>query len=349
MLKLDTGRGAVIAPPAIAGRPNGLGSARPVDVDNNGTVDLVYAGDILGNLYRFDLRDTNPARWTVTRIFQAMFDNNTPLLLTDDVIQPVTNRPVVVRNPQRAEGFIVVFGTGSYVTTPDGTSTDIQSVYGVWDRLETVPDASFLANPRSFMVEQSFTNLVSPTLGDIRKNSNNPVDYASPSTTRGWFIDLDPVRAATLTTGTPNPDVTGNAPPAPQFPGERAIRNLIVRNGFAFTASVIPRKANTCVQGPGGFLLTFNPATGGVGGLRSRVAFDANNDGKFDTNDEVAGAPVGGFRLEGVPSDIATKGNLIQGQESTGDNKSGTPPTFKRAANLGAGDRTGRLSWQELD
>ena len=95
--------------------------------------------------------------------------------------------------------------------------------------------------------------------------------------------------------------------------------------------------------------MTFNPATGGRGGLHDKIAFDTNNDGKFDTNDQVNGAPVGGFRLEGVPSDIAMKGNLIQGQESTGYGDNGTPPTFKRAANLGAGDRTGRLSWQELD
>ena len=350
VIKLDTGQGAPIAPELNAGLPNGLGSARAVDTDNNGTVDLVYAGDILGNLYRFDVRDSDTTRWTVTRIFQARFDNNTASNQADDVIQPITNRPVVLRNPQRTEGFIVVVGTGSYVTTPDGTSTGIQSIYGVWDRLEASPDASFLAFPRSFMVEQTFTNVVSPAFGNIRVNSNNPVSYASPSATRGWFIDLDPVRPATQSDGTtPNTDTSGDAPPAPQFPGERAVRNLIIRNGFAFTASVIPRKANTCVQGPGGFLLTFNPATGGLGGLRGRVAFDANNDGKFDANDQVNGSPVGGFRLDGVPSDIATKGNLIQGQESTGSGNDGTPPTFKRGANLGAGDRTGRLSWQELD
>ena len=349
VIKLDTGQGAPIAPAANAGLPNGLGAARAVDTDNNGTVDLVYAGDILGNLYRFDMRNSNPANWTVTRIFQAKFDNNTPVNLTDDVLQPVVNRPVVVRNPQSTEGFIVVIGTGSYVTTPDGTSTGIQSIYGVWDRLDTAPDAAFLANPRSLMVEQSFTNLVSPTFGTIRTNSNNAVNYVAPSTTRGWFIDLDPTRPANRTDSTPNLDTSGDAAPAPQFPGERAVRNIIIRNGFAFTASVIPRKANTCVQGPGGFLLTFNPATGGIGGLRGRVAFDANNDGKFDSRDEVGGTPVGGFRLEGVPSDIATKGNLIQGQESTGSGINGTPPTFKRTANLGAGDRAGRLSWQELD
>ena len=74
-VKIDTGFGVQRPPHALAGFPNGLGSPTAIDRDLNGTVDWVYAGDRLGNLYRFDLTDPNPDNWTSTRLFTASYDD----------------------------------------------------------------------------------------------------------------------------------------------------------------------------------------------------------------------------------------------------------------------------------
>jgi type IV pilus assembly protein PilY1 len=103
-VKLSTGEGARQAPDVLAGRPNGLGEPALIDVDLNGTVDRAYAGDLFGNLYRFDLAATNPRDWTVTKLFQATYDG------TLATRQPITKRPYVVKHPTES-GFMVVTGT----------------------------------------------------------------------------------------------------------------------------------------------------------------------------------------------------------------------------------------------
>ena len=113
-----------------AGFPNALGTPALVDRDLNGTVDLAYAGDLLGNLYRFDLSNPNPNNWTVTKLFTATY--------SDGTLQPITKQPVVVKHPTQP-GFMVIFGTGSYIAKDDARDQNIQSVYGIWDRLDNVP------------------------------------------------------------------------------------------------------------------------------------------------------------------------------------------------------------------
>ena len=71
IIKISTGQGVKSAPDVQAGLPNGIGTPALVDDDANGTADRAYAGDLFGNLYRFDISDPNPDNWTTTRIFQA--------------------------------------------------------------------------------------------------------------------------------------------------------------------------------------------------------------------------------------------------------------------------------------
>jgi type IV pilus assembly protein PilY1 len=343
VVKIDTGFGVPEAGEPNEGLPNALGAPRLVDADGNGTADYAYAGDLLGNFYRFDLTSDDPADWTSTRIFRATYHNGTPADDSDDIQQPITSQPIVIRNPQSDEGFIVIFATGSFVTVDDGTSTEIQSIYGIWDRLESGGTADLIDDPRSLLVEQPLVNVVDPDQGSLRIASASGVDYNPPSTSRGWVIDLDLVRAATDTEGDPNTDTAGNDPPDVQFPGERAIRNLQLRGGFLFVNTVIPREANNCLLTPGGFALALNPATGGQGGLRETIAFDLDNDGEFDENDLVGGSPVAGIRFDdAVPTDSSFIGSKRYTQLSNRE-------IDVRETNTSTGTRTGRLSWQELD
>ena len=331
-VKVDTGFGAPGPGQANEGRPNALGTPRLIDADGNGTADLAYAGDLRGNLYRFDLSDVDPQNWSATQIFTATYRDG-----ADDVPQPITNQPIVIRNPQEDEGYVVIFGTGSFVTVPDATSTDIQSLYGIWDRLEVAPDIR-----RDDLVEQEITNLADPEFGNVRTLSSNPVSYSPPSTHRGWFVDFDAERPLTDVNGDPNPDQSGNAT-GPQFPGERAVRSLQLRGGFLFINTVIPRDNTTCLQSPGGFQMALNPSTGGLGGLREQIAFDLNGDNQFDDLDSAAGGEViAGMRFEdAVPSDAAFVGSRRYTQLSDRE-------VDVQNTNTNVGSRTGRLSWLEI-
>ena len=332
-VKLDTGFGAPGLGEVNEGFPNGLGTPRLIDIDGNGTADVGFAGDLRGNLFRFDLSDTDPSNWSVTRIFTATY----PAGIDDDIPQPITTQPIVIKNPQEDVGFIVIASTGSFVTVPDGRSTDIQSIYGIWDRLEEAP-----AITRDILVEQDVVNLVDPELGNLRTLTTRDVDYAPPSTTRGWFLDFDAPRAEFDVNGAPNPDESGNAT-GPQFPGERAIRNQQLRGGFLFVNTVIPRTEESCVASPGGFQMAMNPATGGLGGQREEVAFDLNNDGEFDDQDRPGGDVIAGMRFEdAVPTDSAFIGNRRYTQLSNKE-------IDVVLTNTQTGSRTGRLSWREIN
>ncbi|MDC0173994.1 PilC/PilY family type IV pilus protein [Pseudomonadales bacterium] len=311
-VKIDTGFGAE------GGYPNGLGTPRAIDTDGNGTVDYAYAGDTFGNFYRFDLRSDNFAEWTSTKIFKAEY--------TAGVGQAITSQPIVTPHPTQDDGYLVIFGTGSYVTVPDGADTSIQSIYGLWDRLgpELVTTSQ--------MVQQSYTNLVDPTYGPFRRLSSNPVDYVLAGGKRGWYIHLDAV---------PANGAQGIDPP--EFPGERAVRNIQLRGDVAFVNSVIPRGIDSCIKVDGGFGLAFCPSTGGANCFAASSVFDLNEDGVFDDGDRASNVAVAGIRFEdAVPSDSA----FIGAKRVTQLSDQSLNMTL---TNTQQGVYTGRLSWKQLD
>ena len=102
---------------------NGLSAPRPIDVDGNGTADIVYAGDLMGNLWKFDISD--PSRnWTVAQFFKAVGPTG--------AAQPITSAPAVVPDAKNG-GFIVAFGTGKNLVTGDQSDENLNSVYALYD------------------------------------------------------------------------------------------------------------------------------------------------------------------------------------------------------------------------
>ncbi|EPH7941454.1 PilC family type IV pilus tip adhesin, partial [Neisseria gonorrhoeae] len=108
--------GTPIAKIEAPGGKGGLSSPTLVDKDLDGTVDIAYAGDRGGNMYRFDLSDNNPNKWTVRTIFQGT--------------KPITSAPAVSRLKDKR---VVIFGTGSDLTEDDVLNTDEQYIYGIFD------------------------------------------------------------------------------------------------------------------------------------------------------------------------------------------------------------------------
>ncbi len=353
VIKIDTGVGPATAPAPQAGYPNGLGTPTAVDVDLNGTVDWVYAGDRLGNLYRFDLSDSNPDNWTSTRLFTASYTDGGGTT----TLQPILSKPVVSKHPTE-DGFLVTFGTGSHVARDDANSRDIQSIYTIWDRGEANPATAQPDTKALRLVEQVMTNVVDDSTSPAQTRrilTSNPVNYVSESGvpgTYGWYFDLDMVRASTTISGNPNPDSSGLAPPNPQFPGEKAIRRMIYRDGTMIAATVLPSVGSTsCFGSRPGSVLLFDVLSGGN---PIRALVDFNNDGYVNDGDLIT---VGGedFAAGILFDQDALDGSLVDPSILGGEGDTdflfisgGNETTSYRILDVND-NRTGRLSWQELD
>ncbi|MCL5871554.1 PilC family type IV pilus tip adhesin, partial [Neisseria meningitidis] len=113
---LESNNGTPIAKIEVPNGKGGLSSPTLVDKDLDGTVDIAYAGDRGGNMYRFDLSSDNPSSWTVRTIFQGT--------------KPITSAPAI---SQLKDKRVVIFGTGSDLSEEDVDNNDIQSIYGIFD------------------------------------------------------------------------------------------------------------------------------------------------------------------------------------------------------------------------
>ncbi|ENW6067534.1 pilus assembly/adherence protein PilC, partial [Neisseria gonorrhoeae] len=113
---LENGSGSLIKKIEAPSGKGGLSSPTLVDKDLDGTVDIAYAGDRGGNMYRFDLSSDKPSEWTVRTIFQGT--------------KPITSAPAVSR---LADKRVVIFGTGSDLTEDDVLNTGEQYIYGIFD------------------------------------------------------------------------------------------------------------------------------------------------------------------------------------------------------------------------
>lgn len=158
----------------------GLSMPRWEDIDGNGTADVAYAGDLKGNLWKFDLQNSDPAKWVVAYksgatnkpLYQATYKSGasvTPL--------PITTAPQLLYMGKG--GFMVTFATGNAFETGDFPKTTVdQRVYGVWDRGAPVVLDSRLA-PRTY-TRDAATGVVTVT-------SSTPLDWSQYD---GWYMNL---------------------------------------------------------------------------------------------------------------------------------------------------------------
>ena len=230
--KLMTGVGSVAT-------PNGIGSVVAIDSDGDDAADTVYAGDLRGRLWKFDLSDPNPANWNIAY-------GGTPLFHASvaGVSQPITTAPEITVNPMG--GYMLYFATGRYVDVNDPTTTQQQSLYGVWDKGDSNLD-------RSALVQQSVTGVVALGGNNYRTVTNNAIDWSSE---HGWYMDLP-------------------------TSGERVAVDPILRDGRIVFTTLIP-DSSPCTAGGTGWVMELDFKTGGQ--LPS-ATFDTNGDGTVDSND----------------------------------------------------------------
>ena len=242
-----------------AGAATANGLSTPVLHDSNGDqiIDTVYAGDLQGSLWKFDLSSNSAAGWGVANSGQALFQARNGL----GQVQPITAQPVVGGNP--AGGAMVYVGTGIYLGTADILNANEQSFYGIWDN-----GTPILTTNRSELQEQSIIAQTNEFGVETRETSTTAVTYPA---SRGWFMDFD----------------------APALVGERIVTQALLRYGRIIFLTLIP-STEACDPGGESWLMELDALSGAA---TPNSNFDFNNDGLFNAADRLAsGGTAAGIR-----------------------------------------------------
>lgn len=158
--------GTPIAKIEAPGGKGGLSSPTLVDKDLDGIVDIAYAGDRGGNMYRFDLSDSNPSKWSVSTIFEGQ--------------RPITSAPAVSR---LADKRVVIFGTGSDLSESDVFNTDEQYIYGIFDDDKRTVKVTVQNGTGGGLLEQNLTQENKTLFLTNNKASGGSAD-------KGWVVKL---------------------------------------------------------------------------------------------------------------------------------------------------------------
>jgi len=162
--------------PAPNGK-GGLSTPTLVDTDFDGIVDIAYAGDRYGNMFRFDLRGKTESEWSAQMIFQGSGN------------QPITSAPAVSRRSK--DKYVVIFGTGSeiYQNELEGTNGQINAVYGIYDDVSTDESKKAVLANSSELEQQT-----RESDGEHIYVSDNKVGEGK----KGWSLTLGPNERVTV-------------------------------------------------------------------------------------------------------------------------------------------------------
>ena len=259
---------------------NGLASPSIIDLNNDRVVDRIYAGDLQGNMWVFDVSNATATNWGV-----AYKTGTTPkplftALNAAGVAQPITTKPAIARHASVAfsnpnsPNLMVYFGTGQYIAVGDSTSTATQTFYGVWD------------HGTKNLLRANLTPQTITTSGSSRTLTSTAVNYASKD---GWYIDLNTSSATT---------------------GERVAVDPLVRDDEVHFNTLIP-SSTVCSFGGSGWIMRVNRDTGGA---PATPAFDTNADGIINSSD----SNTGGMLFDGIMSSTKILGDSGYTSDSTG-------------------------------
>jgi len=356
--------GSLIATIDVGGVNNGLSTVAPIDRNGDGLVDLIYAGDLNGNVWRFASNGAGFSAANTTLLYSAESQGG--------VAQPITSRIAVGYHPTSAVGRMVFFGTGKYYEPDDqdpNTAVTYNTMYGIWDRdtgatvptvgarnsnvlqqqaieTQTVETDFYVRDANGDFVLDEFGAPVKESY-DIRVLSNTQVGWAKPAGncgiynadtgvgSCGWYLDLTDT-------------------------GEKMVATPILRGGRLIFVTTVPSLV-ACDAGGTGWLMELDPSTGG---RLDFPVFDLNGDGVFDLNDDFATdnddggtdyTPVSGKRSKaGIlqpPAILAGIGGAgdgsyggVEGKYASGSKNAQIEVTIENPGLLSAG----RKSWMRI-
>jgi len=304
--EIDTGVGSGVDGSASS---NGLFAPTGWDADGNGTVDYVYGGDMLGNVWKFDISGAATSNWVVSGgapLFQAVDSNG--------AAQPITSGLSVSMHPTTYQTW-VMFGTGRLMTVGDMSNKSVQTLYGFIDdgSAKTRRGANANLTGRSVVASGSY--------GGYPVRSFEP-KTALPTGSKGWYVDLL------------QPGTNGST-----AQGERVVSDSQVVGDVLIVSSVIPT-SEACQPDGKGYLNALDAFTGTSTGPS---LFDLNGDGSY--TDEVltsdgAKLPIGSVDLGvGMP----TLADVLRGIAVLGGSSGG-----RAKVNVRETRNVGRVSWREI-
>ena len=299
--KLDTGS---------SNRGNNGLAAPGTKLDGNGMVEAVYAGDLRGNVWKFDVSNSSPIAWGVAHAGIPLFQARDAIGASQPITAPITGIANTVVNDSNYGKWFIHFGTGSYFQAGDPSNTAQQSWYGLID------EGSPIAN-RSVLVARTFSSATTFS-GKTVRSLSAPVanDMASK---KGFVIDLPESRERIV-----SPSTYG-----------------ATSQPIMLTSSAIP-VIDVCIPGGRGFINIIDPFSGGQ---LTQPNLDINGNGDY-TDDKVNGAYFSSFDADiGIPSQSRIVGTSV----ITGGTGGGTGQTIVAFKIPGppVGIR-GRVSWREI-
>ncbi|MEJ2686700.1 MAG: PilC/PilY family type IV pilus protein, partial [Gammaproteobacteria bacterium] len=301
-------------------KANGLASPALVAPNGDGIDTRVYVGDLQGNMWKVDISNADPSKWTASVLFTATGPNGNP--------QPITTAPAVSLHPlyPAKQGYMVYFGTGRFLGStdiPTGTSTpQTQTFYGVWDQ-PTNGNGSALTRSALQAQTLSLVNTTNPLFNgqtQVRMLTSHTVDWSKQS---GWYIDFD----------------------VPAGSGERVITNPVLESGRLIFTTFTPAQAgDVCTGGGQSWLMVVNYTNGGA---FPAPEIDLNNDGKLNAQDQVNGSNPAGMPMgDGLASQPTV---VQQGPGANGDTKLVNRSTgVITTVHERGGSVSGRVSWRQI-
>ncbi|MBD8898105.1 PilC/PilY family type IV pilus protein [Rhodanobacter sp. DHG33] len=262
---LNAQTGAMIAelktPTNISGVTSyGLSSPVLGDYNNDQIDDIAFAGDLAGNLWRYDLTSASPSGWKITLAYKP----------TTQGAQPITVMPRLFPDPATGR-FIVVYGTGKYLGPNDNTSTGVptQALYGIRDLLDSNGNPVTVSGT-SNLEQQVMSQATTSAYNTVRGMTNNAVSASQD----GWYVNLN----------------------ISSDPGERVVVTpgaLFDTNRVIFT-TLIPATNDPCTATITGAVMVLNAATGGSGGGIGSPAYTGWSIGTSTVGALVNNPPTGG-------------------------------------------------------
>jgi type IV pilus assembly protein PilY1 len=296
----------------LAGSDNGLATPGFIDTNGDGTADYIYAGDLKGNVWKFDVSSTDSTEWGLSL-------NGSPLFVAQDesnIRQPITSQITAAVNtvgsdPNIGKRFLF-FGSGSYFKTGDPTDSSVQTWYSLIDENSVIAGRSDL---RSRSVASTAMQDGKPVRTFATSVAGDMVDK------KGWYVDW----TSTV--------------------GERMVTEPIIYKlalPVLIGSSIIPAASDPCIPGGTGYLNAINPFTGGS---LSMGILDINNNRNY-SDDTISHVYVGSVDLGiGLPSRPTLIGNrLVAGGTSSEVGRR----VRDVGVNLGVAPRKGRISWREI-
>ncbi len=274
--KITTGYGTDDDPNETGSRQrgNGLATIKGFDKDDDGLIDQLYAGDLFGNLWKFDLSSNDPDDWKYKpekenpstnyvanplKLFTALDHNGKA--------QPITSQ-VQVRNVKKTP--MIFFGTGKLLEGADTLKVNIsrQSFYAIKDQGALVSGrGSLLEQNIIYQAVMTFTGNPADNR-EVRLSSNNSISESY----KGWFMDLH------------TPVISSNQTLSYEEEGEQVVVNALLRGEKIFFATNAPNEEDDCLPSSKNFVFELNAASGA---RLNYVAVDLNNDGQVDDKDGV--------------------------------------------------------------